>query len=270
MADSARSAASAQVALDDVVQGVLRWEMWGTFGWHDIKQRYRRSVLGPFWLTLSTGVMVAALGMVYATIFRMPLETYLPFLAVGLIVWTLLSTIVTEGCQAFIAAEQVIKQIRLPLTAHACRVIWRNLIIFGHNLVIVVVVLLWFGRSPNAWQLALLAPAMLLLVLNSLWVILLIGLLSARFRDVPLLIGSLLQIAFFVTPIIWHPDLIPGRNMIVDWNPLYHYLELVRAPLLGEAPEPRSWLVVVVLTAAGWLLTFLLFRKYRGRIALWV
>jgi ABC-type polysaccharide/polyol phosphate export permease len=258
------------MAIDDLLLGVRKWEMWGTFGWQDIKQRYRRSVLGPFWLTLSTGVMVAGLGIVYATIFRMPVDRYLPFLAVGLVVWTLLSTMVTEGCQVFIAGEQIIKQIRLPFTAHACRLLWRNLIIFAHNLVIVVAVLLWFGRFPGLSYLALLLPAMILLSLNALWLILLLGLISARFRDVPLLVGSLLQIAFFLTPILWHPELLPGRNRIVHWNPLYHYVEIVRAPFLGSAPELHSWWMVLAITGAGWLFTFMIFRKYRGRIALWV
>lgn len=267
---SGRTASPARKAIDDIAHGVLKWEVWGTFGWQDIKQRYRRSVLGPFWLTLSTGIMVGALGLVYATIFRMPLDRYLPFLAVGLIVWTLISSIVTDGCQVFISAEQVIRQIRLPFTAHACRVIWRNLIIFGHNLVIVVAVLLWFQKVPALSGLILLMPALAVLVLNALWVILLLGLISARFRDVPLLVGSFLQLAFFVTPILWHPELMPGRSWITQWNPFYHYLEILRAPLLNMPPGHSSWVVVLALTLVGWSITFALFRIYRGRIALWV
>jgi len=215
-------------------------------------------------------VMVAALGLVYGSILRMPLDKYLPFLAVGLVVWTLLASIVTEGCQVFITAEQVIKQIRLPFTAHACRVLWRNLIIFAHNLVIVVAVMIWYRTAPSIQSLVLLVPAILLFVLNGLWVVLFLGLISARFRDVPLLIASLLQIAFFLTPILWHPDSMPGRNRIVHWNPFYHLVELLREPFLGGTPALESWLVVSAITVLGWLLTFLFFYKFRGRIALWV
>jgi ABC-type polysaccharide/polyol phosphate export permease len=259
-----------QLALADITQGVRSYNVWGMLGWQDIKQRYRRSVLGPFWLTLSTAGMVVALGFVYAAIFRMPLQHYLPFLAIGLVLWTLISSVITEGCQAFISAEAMIKQMRLPFTAHACRTVWRNIIIMGHNFIIVLLVLVVFGIVPSPLMLTLLIAALAILVLNGLWAALSLGLICARYRDVPPIVGTLLQVLFFLTPILWHPSLLPGRQRIVDWNPLHHFFEVTRAPLLGELPSPISWAVVVAVTLLGSLCTFMLFRKYRGRIAYWV
>jgi lipopolysaccharide transport system permease protein len=264
------STAQTQLALADIARGVKSYHVWGMLGWQDIKQRYRRSVLGPFWLTLSTAGMVFALGFVYAAIFRMPLEQYLPYLTIGLVVWTLISSVVTEGCQAFISAEPMIKQMRLPFTAYACRTLWRNMIILGHNFIIVLLVLVIFGIGPSLLMLVVLMAAMVIVVMNALWVALTLGLICARYRDVPPIVGTLLQILFFLTPILWHPSLLPGRQRIVNWNPLHHFFEITRAPLLGEMPSAMSWTVAVAVTLLGWILTFILFRKYRQRIAYWV
>src|SRR5688572_3738679 len=135
-----------KLALDDVRQGIARVDVWFTLGWQDIRQKFRRSILGPFWLTLSTGIMLGALGFIYATIFRMELKEYFPFLAAGVAPWSLISGLILEGCQTFIASELMIRQIRLPSTSHACRVAWRNFIVLLHNLVIIVVVLLIFDK----------------------------------------------------------------------------------------------------------------------------
>ena len=112
-------------ALADVAGGLLSHHVWATLGWQDIKQRYRRSILGPFWLTISTGIMVAGIGFLYARIFRQETADYIPYLASGLVVWTFLAGLINEGCQAFIASDQIIKQVRLPLTTHVSRVVWR-------------------------------------------------------------------------------------------------------------------------------------------------
>ena len=259
-----------ELALADIAQGIRSYEVWGMLGWQDIKQRYRRSVLGPFWLTLSTGAMVIALGFVYASIFRMSPQQYLPFLAIGLVVWTLISGVITEGCLAFISAEAMIKQMRLPLTAHACWMVWRNVIIMGHNFLIILIVLVVFDLVPSVLMLMLLIAALVILVLNALWVALSLGLICSRYRDIPPIVGSLLQVVFFLTPILWHPSLLPGRQRLVDWNPLHHFFQVTRGPLLGELPSATSWAVVVATTVLGFLCTFILFAKYRRRIAYWV
>jgi len=264
------SNAQTELALADISQGIRSYEVWGMLGWQDIKQRYRRSVLGPFWLTLSTGAMVIVLGFVYASIFRMPLQQYLPFLAIGLVLWTLISSVITEGCMVFISAEAMIKQMRLPLTTHACRALWRNIIILGHNFIIILIVLVVFDVVPSVLMLLFLVAALLILVLNALWVSLSLGLICSRYRDIPPIVGSLLQVSFFLTPILWHPSLLPGRQRVVDLNPLHHFFQVTRGPLLGELPSATSWAVVVATTLLGFLCTFILFKKYRRRIAYWV
>ena len=257
------------LAFRDIGQAVRQPELWLMLGWQDIKQRYRRSIIGPFWLTLSTAIMVFALGFLYAAIFRQPLGEYFPYLATGLVVWTFISGTAIDGCQAFITSEGMIKQIRVPFATYALRSVWRNLIILGHNAVIVLVVVAWFsGGSISA--LPLVVPALLLVVLNECWVTLVLAMICARFRDVPQIVANFMQLLFFVTPIIWQPGSLPGRQRFVYWNPFYHFVEIVRAPILGKVPAAGSWIVVLLITLLGWALCFFLFQRYRRRIAYWM
>ena len=257
------------LALLDVFEGGRAWYVWGLLGWHDIRQRYRRSKIGPFWLTISMGALVGGLGFLYAGMFGVEVADYLPFVALGFIVWGLIASLINENCNAFIEAETIVKQVHLPLSIHVYRVVWRNLIIFGHNILIFVVVAVIFSIWPG-WTGLLAVAGLALLCLNGVWIGLLFGLISARFRDVPLIVASIVQIAFFLTPIIWKPDLLPDRAWFLHFNPFYHFLEVVRAPLLGEIPSLVSWSAVLVITLCGWIATLFMYRRYRRRIAYWL
>jgi|SRR5579864_763424 len=247
-----------------------RWPLWLRLGWQDVALRYRRSLLGPWWLTLSTGVMVVAIGLVYGDIFKVDLRLYLPYLTVSLLVWGLISASISEGCQTFIEAESLIRQISLPLLMFPLRVVWRNLIIFLHNLVIFPVIIFFFPVEIGWSTLAALA-GLLLLVLNAFSASILLGMLSARFRDLPQIVSSLLQVAFFATPIVWNADLISSKKKIlVLANPFYHFLEVVRAPLLGHSPLLLNWAVVGAITICMGSVALGFYHRFWQRIAYWV
>ena len=266
---SAPAPSQARRALFDLVEGARAHHLWYLLGWRDIRQRYRRSLLGPLWLTLSMGALVGALGFLYGMLLGVETAAYMPFLALGFIVWALISGVITDGCQVFINAESIIKQVGLPLSVHVYRLLWRNLLILFHNALVFVVVAAVFGVWPG-WAGLLALPGLVLLCLNGLWVALLLGIVSARFRDVPPIVASIVRICFFVTPIIWMPELVPARATVLEINPFYHLVEVVRAPLLGEVPGLSSWIAVLCMTAGGWVLAFAFFRRYRWRIAYWV
>lgn len=256
-------------AITDIHSGWNRRDLWTTIGLQDIRQRYRRSIIGPFWLTISMGVMVAALGLLYGTIFGQQLDEYLPYLAAGFVCWGLMSSLIIDGTGAFIASEGKIKQLSAPLSIHVYSVAWSNLIIFLHNIWVFFVVALWYGKMPGGIIL-LVVPAVVLLLVNGMWVGLLLGLLSTRFRDIPPIVASVVQVMFFLTPVIWRPEMLPGRALILDLNPFYYFVELVRAPLMGQVPSSNIVLGVVVITLAGWALTLVFYTSYRWRLAYWV
>ncbi len=256
-------------ALADLASGLRRYELWGMMGWQDIRQRYSRSVLGPVWLTLNMALMVVGLGFLYAGLFGQALESYLPFVTMGFIVWALIAGLLTDGAMTFISSDGVIRQIAVPLSVFVYRVLWRHLIILGHNIWIYVAVAVVFGIWPGFTGM-LVIPALALLCLNGVWVGLLLGAASARFRDIPQFVGNLIPVLFLLTPVLWRADQVPERAFFVVFNPLYHFVEVVRAPMLGTYASPLSWLVVIGITIVGWAVTLTFFTRYRGRIAYWL
>ena len=257
------------MAISDFGRGLALWPLWVRLGWNDILQRYRRSMLGPFWLTASMAIMVIALGVLYAELFNTAIHDFLPYLCVGLLVWNFMSSFLIEGGALFTGAESYIKQIRLPYSVYVYRSSWSKLIIFAHNFIIYFSVLLYFEIWPGA--VALLAiPGLLLILLNGAAITLCIGMVSARFRDVPQLINSVVQIVFFVTPIMWKPELLRGRAYIADFNPFYHLLEIVRAPLLGSLPSAKNYGAVLLITSVNAVIVGAFFARFRSRISYWV
>lgn len=257
------------IALDDLGAGLSRHELWSQIAWNEVRQRYRRSIIGPFWLTLSMAIMIGGLGVIYAKLWQTPVQAYLPHLAVGLVLWSLISAILLDGCQIFISMAGLIRQLRAPLSLYAYQMLCRNLIIFAHHLLILAIVLPLCGVAPG-WQAMLALPGLLLLVLNGLWASLALGMLCARYRDVPQIMLSLVQILFFVTPVLWTAERLTDYSLVLQLNPLYHLLELVRAPLLGRSPALENWVWGGGMALAGSLLTAITFGRHRGRIAYWV
>ncbi|MBA2653384.1 MAG: ABC transporter permease [Tatlockia sp.] len=262
---------SINIALSDIAAASKHYSLLGILGWQDIRQRYRRSALGPFWLTISMGIMIGTIGVVFGQIFNSSLREFLPFLSIGIILWSFISAIITEGCLGFIAAEGIIKQLPLPLFVHILRMIWRNLLILGHNIVIFPLVLLVVGK-PLHWVALLAIPGFFLALINLTWVALLLATICTRYRDFSQIITSMLQIIFYLTPIMWMPSLMPLRKhfYFLDLNPVYHLIETVRAPLLGQAPSLANWMVSIILALVGWCITLEIYSRYKRRIAYWL
>lgn len=259
-----------QSAWADIRDGLMNWRMWGRLGWQDNKRRYRRTVIGPFWTTLSLGVFIVTLGVVWSQLWKQEPKVYLPFLASGMVVWALVGTVITEGCVAFVAAENLIKSLRINYTALACSVIWRNVVVLAHNILIFVLVAL-YGGIPVNLQTLLAIPGLLLVAVNGIWICLLLGLLCSRYRDIQQVITTVLQVAMFVTPIFWSAEQLGTRfTSVVDFNLLYHLVDVVRSPLLGRAPSTWTYLSVVTAALIGWGLTFTVFSRFRSRIPYWL
>jgi lipopolysaccharide transport system permease protein len=259
------------IAVADIAAAINRYSLVGMLGWQDVLQRYRRSTLGPFWLTISMGVLIGTIGVVFSQLFEAPVEEFIPFLALGIILWNFILSVLTEGCTGFISAEAVIKQLPIPLFVHILRLFWRNIIIFGHNFVIFPVVLMVVGK-PLSWLALLSIIGFMLLLFNLVWVALVLAVFCARYRDMPQIVASVLQVFFYLTPIIWMPSILPERASLylLEFNPFYHLLEIVRAPLLGYEPSYLNWVVSLVLGLIGWISAIVFYGTYKRRIAYWL
>jgi lipopolysaccharide transport system permease protein len=257
-------------ALRDISSGLSKSALWWALSLQDIKQRYRRSVIGPFWISISTGIFVAAMGPLYGALFGQDTSSYLQYLSISFIIWIFISSTINESCNAFISAEGMIKQIALPASTHVFRLLSKNFLMLAHNAVVIAVVLLIYPplSFANYWLLPL---GLLLLYINLFWISLLLALFSTRFRDLPQIVASVMQILFFLSPILWRPEMLGRRSqLLADYNPIYHFIEIIRSPLLGTPANLLSWLASILLMLAGCTLTFILFSRFRSRISYWL
>ncbi len=240
-------------------------------GWQDVATRYRRSRVGAFWLTINMAVLIGVLAVVFGTLLNQPINEFLPYLAIGIIVWGFLSTAIIEGCTGFVAAEGIILQVRMPLFTHIVRILWRNIIILAHNLLILPILFLMLMKPVS--PIALLAVVgVILIALNLAWMMLILAVVCARFRDMTQIVQNLMQVSFYLTPIIWSAALLPARAStgIFALNPFYHLINLVRTPLLGEAPDVTNWIVSSLMMLGGWVMALLFFGCYRKRVPYWL
>jgi len=255
-------------AIGDLRDGLKQSELWLTLGWHDIRQRYRRSLVGPFWITISMGMMIAGLGYLTNGIMNQRSEDSFPYISAGIIVFYFISALINEGCNVFIETSRSILQIKAPFSIYVYQVAWRNLLIFLHNITIYAVVAVLFKVNPG-YVAFLSIIGVFAIVLNGFFFTFVIGGLGARFRDVPLICTNLMQVAFFLSPVFWKASQIQNP-LFVEFNPFYYFLEAVRMPLLGQMPPAMIWIVIAAITCVNAIVSVLFFARIRPRIPYWL
>jgi lipopolysaccharide transport system permease protein len=263
---------ASQLAWKDIKQSLLEWPVWMMLAYQDIKLRYRRSMLGPFWITLSMAITAYTMGYLYSHLFKTDMETYFPFLVAGMLSWALLSSTIIDLIDTFSTYENMIKQIKLPYTLYVQRVVMRNFIIFVHNLLVMVPVLAIFHQVAKVnFNTLLLIPGLILFYINAITYGLVLAMIGARYRDISQIVKSLIQVIFFITPIMWRPEALPAnRQFFVQGNPFYAFVEIIREPLLGKAASSYEVGMALIVTALGIALCCMMFSRYRARIVYWI
>jgi lipopolysaccharide transport system permease protein len=256
-------------SLRDFSIALRRWRLWSLLGWLDIRQRYARSALGPFWITLSMGVMVGSLGVVYGTLFGQSMAGYLPLVGTGFVIWGFISGVLNDSCGAYINNANYIRQSDAGLWNYVFQVLCRQFIMFAHNFVIVLVLLAIFGIEQPG-ELVWFVPGLLVLMLNLTWMGQIFALTSARYRDVPQLVAAVVQILFYITPLMWRPAMLAKHEWLITFNPFASLVDLVRSPLLGQSPASTSWLTAVCLAVVGWPLALWMYARVSARVPYWV
>ena len=261
-----------QKALQDLLKGLSLWRIWVMMAWQDIFLRYRRSVIGPFWITLSMAITVYSMGFLYAHLWHVELKDYFPFLVTGMLSWALLAMLITEGTDVYLLSAGLIRQIKLPYTLYVHRMITRNVMIFGHNLLVMLPIYVFFHQEFKfSFAYLMFVPGLFLLYVNAVLYTNILGLTCARYRDLGQIIKSLIQVMFFMTPIMWKLTTLPQKyQAYVFLNPFFNFVEIIREPLLGAYPNAQSYFFVGIATVIGILLNALLFVRYRSRIVYWL
>lgn len=254
----------------DIHASLLQWRFWTHLGTEDILKQYRRSYLGPVWISLNTAIFVLAFSVIGSQIFGTDLKEYLVYFCLGHVVFLFLSSLITEGCQTFTAAEAFLKQTPYPKLTFVLRVMWRNLLNTAHNVPIMLVALA-VNDDLGAVRWDVLLANLLLTLLSAFLLVANLGAVCARFRDVPLLIGSVMQISMFLTPVMWKPSqLSENAQIIAIVNPLAAYLELLRAPLMGTVPEIHHYLNASIVLGVLGMGFFTGFLRSRRRLLYWL
>lgn len=253
----------------DFFSGLKSWKIWGFLGLEDIKQRYIRTYLGPWWLVIGTFVWVLSMGIVMSSLFNQPIKSYLPFVASGMIMWSFVVGVISDSCTVFIQSENIIKSIKLPIIIHPLRYVTKHFFIFLHNLPVLLLMCLVLGVKFNLYSL-LIFPALAILMINACWISLVFGMLNSRYRDTQHIVLTSLSILPFITPIYWDKSFLRDRHWIGDINPFYHAVEIFRASLLGHAPNVTSWIVMLTIAIFGSLFMMMMYRKYSNRVIFWL
>ncbi|MCH4092984.1 MAG: ABC transporter permease [Acetobacter peroxydans] len=257
-------------ALKDIELGFGQWQLAYLLGMGDIKQRYSRSKLGQLWITLSMLIFIVAIGVVYSFLFHQPIRTFLPYVACNYVVWMWISSSVSDSTHVFVQAQQYLKQTRIPRSVFAMRVIIRNLINFLHNILIVPLVFICMMRPPS-WTIILAVPGIVLILGCSFFACLSIGVICTRFRDLPQVVQSLMQIMMFLTPIMWpETSLTKNAQVIVSYNPFAALLHMVSKPLQGVVPSIRDYTLASLAFLVLMGIALYIFARFRARIVYWL
>jgi len=253
----------------DVLTGWRSSHAWGTLAWDDIASRYRRTLLGPIWLTLSHALWVFGMAYVFSQIFKTPFADYTLYMAAGLTIWMFLSGCLADAPMVFVRASNFIQSYDLAISIHAFRLVASHLTMFAHYMLVVAIAYV-VSATPLSWNILWFLPACAIVLVACTGIVFLLGVLGARFRDVGPAIGSLLTLAMLITPIFWRKIDLPADSPLLVFNPLHHLIEICRAPLMGQPPDLGHWQLAgasaVLLLAAG----LLLFSRYRRSLPFWI
>jgi lipopolysaccharide transport system permease protein len=205
--------------------------------WYDVRHRYARSVIGPFWITLQTAIFVACIGFVFSAISNVTVQDFLPYFAISFVMWNFLSGTTNNATTTLLGAGGFIKDRGIPAYVFYVQCFFRHLLFLGHNIVVPIVLFIFLGGASWMGLLAAI-PGLLIYAAVTLCLSIVTGVLATRYRDVQPLVESLMNLAFLASPIMWKPHVVAGREYLLDYNPVVHLLAIWRDPLLGDGVMP--------------------------------
>jgi ABC-type polysaccharide/polyol phosphate export permease len=259
-----------EAARRDLTGSFASWRIWYLLGTNDARQRYRRSRIGQFWITINVSVFVLCVGVINAKIFNANISDYIPIFCVSYILWIFISGMLTDSTTVFVQAEGLLRQEPLPRLVLIHRLVLRHLVVLAHNALIIPVVFMAFGTTIS--PLAFLAlPGLVLVVLFGSAMSILIGIACTRFRDLSQVVGNLVTLMFFASPIMWRPGMLP-RDMawLVDYNPVAILIRVISEPILGVVPAPLLYLQGLLIAVALLTIAAVIFSRFRARIVYWL
>ncbi|MDC0348963.1 ABC transporter permease [Alphaproteobacteria bacterium] len=244
--------------------------VWWHMAYQDLISRYRRTTLGPWWITLGTGIGIGAMGIIWSTVFNASIDDFFPHMSIGFVLWMFITSTLTEGPLIYVVSGQVLRTIRIPILTFVFTSLLKNIYTLGHNAIIAVIILILFKAKISPTTL-LFIPGLIILLISSFLSSVVLGILGARFRDLSHIIVSMMTFLFMLTPVMWNINILTGKKIILAYlNPFAHYLAIVRDPLLNKVPNALHYyvalgIVLLLLGAASSL-----YRRYAHRLVYWI
>lgn len=238
----------------------------------DFLIRYRRTALGPLWLLVGPGLFIFFLGSLFSRVSNIDASIFIPHLTIGLIFWTLIQGFVTNSTTVFQRARPQILQQGMQLKDIIVMDMGTTLLQFLHQLVLIFVVMIYY-QTPITLFASTSLLGLAIMVANGYWISILFGIIGARYRDLTEITQALMRIAFLATPIIWMPGDLSKGDVLSPYlmlNPFYHFMEIVRAPLLNQPISLISWAIVLTITILGLVTAHFFYGRYHKRVPLWV
>lgn len=258
------------VALDDLRSAWAVRGSWWLLARQSVQGSYRRTFLGPFWMTAQQLMWVLGIGVVYSQLFHVERGTFIPLLAYGVLIWQQIMGALTSAPSLFIDSASYLSSSNLPLSFYGYQALANQVITFAHTAVVMVIIPIMYGVGPTLWAIALVPLALGLVLLNSAACMLWLAPLGTRFRDVRVAIASVTQLLMFVTPVFWDPAQLPGRHWVVMVNPFAWPVLSFRDPLIGTSPDGLVWLLFAIATVVNCSVGFIVFSRARRRIRYWL
>jgi ABC-type polysaccharide/polyol phosphate export permease len=229
-----------------------------------------RSVLGQFWVVVSTAVMIGAMGSIWSLLWDQPVQELMPYIGIGLVIWTYISQVLLDCTSILIVHNNLYRNQRMNFSVSIYSVIYKQTILLAHSLLIVVALIIIFAIPVNAYDLQII-PGLLLTWITMLWAGYVIAMICVRYRDIIQLIENWMFVLFLITPVLWKPDFLGAEyHFLVDWNPFAHFLDLLRKPLLGQPVSAFTWSATTAIALSGALLATPLIGRYERRVIYWM
>jgi ABC-type polysaccharide/polyol phosphate export permease len=257
-------------ACRDLYEGARLAPLWWQLGIDQTISRFRRTILGPFWLSANLLAVSIALTFVFGGLLGSDYHKTFPIIMSGILCWSIIGQVLADASGVFLMASPLMQVQKLPLSFHIFVHLHKTAINFVAQLITFFILMGVLGlfQAPPHWTFI---PALAVIFINCFFVSLLTALPSTRFRDIGFMIQFLVQILFFLTPVFWQPaQMSPARRFVVDYNPFAHELELIRQPLLGHAPSMVNWIWCLGFMAALAVVSVAALALYRKRVVFWL
>jgi ABC-type polysaccharide/polyol phosphate export permease len=243
--------------------------LWTALGFEDLIERYRRTFFGVTWLVVSFAVFILVYMLVFGHGSGLSTADYALYVTIGFGAWNFMASIVGESCTSYTSSGNWIQGTSIPYPVFILQTLYRNWLVFLLTIAVVIVAMLWLEDHWNAGMLWAL-PGLLVYVITPLWLIAILAPLCARWHDLHHAVQTGMRLLFFATPILWIPAQRAQLQLLAYWNPLTYFIDIVRAPLLGDGLPVQSWIVVGVVNAIGLVAGWVTYTLTRHRVVFWL